>query len=56
MSFPVALTQPLTVDWKPVSLVFSCKNIFRTIMIAEALTLLAVFAGLFSLFFGLAAI
>lgn len=53
MPFSVALTPPLTVDWKPVSLVFSCKNIFRTMdhvgftALAEASALLVAVGGLF---------
>lgn len=59
MSVSVALPATTALDWKPVSLVFTYKNIFRTPAIkvaAEVVTLLAVFAGIFSLFLGLSVI
>ena len=66
MSLSLILPTATAADWQPVSLPFDYKSIFRTApagtlakagpilkIAAEALTLLGVSAGLFSLFLGL---
>lgn len=56
MSLSLALPNPATVDWQPISLPLDLKNILRTPTIkiaAECLTLLSLSVGLFSLFLGL---
>lgn len=55
MSLAFNLPGATTIDWTPVSRRVDWQSIFRTLP-AEVFTLLAVFAGLFSLFLGLAVI
>ncbi len=59
MSLSLVLPTSAAVDWRPINLTINYKSIFRSQtakVAAEALTLLGVSVGLFSLFLGLSVI
>ncbi|OIN89929.1 hypothetical protein COX59_03505 [Candidatus Beckwithbacteria bacterium CG_4_10_14_0_2_um_filter_47_25] len=56
MSFSLVLPTTAVFDWKPINLAINFKSIFRSRsakVAAEALSLLSVTVGLFTLFLGL---